>query len=107
VEEKYVLKLFGENVQITSDEGKEYVNELYSTVTDAVEKIENIDRHSSMSKLMKSLFVSVFLADDLMKLRQENEELLKKLASAEKPKPKPKAKKSADNTEVADTKDLL
>ena len=105
MEEKYALKLFGENVQITSAEGKEYVNELYSAVTDAIEKVENIDKHSSMSKLMKSLYVSVFLADDLMKAKQENEELLKKIASAEKPKPRPKAKKSADNTEDADTKD--
>lgn len=92
MEEKYKLNILGENLSITSDQGNDYVKKLYNAITDHIDKIENIDKNSTMSKMTKSLYVSVFLANDLMKAQKEIEELQGKLADAEKP-PKPKGKK--------------
>ena len=84
MEEKYVLKILGENVLITSGDGQEHVNDLYNTIIDALDKVEDVDKQSSLQKLLKSLYVSVFLADELVKVKAENKKLEDALSLAEK-----------------------
>ncbi|MCL2620691.1 MAG: cell division protein ZapA [Defluviitaleaceae bacterium] len=93
MEEKYTLNILGENLSITSDQGHDYVKDLYNAIADHIDKIEDVDKNSTMSKMVKSLYISVFLADDLMKARREIEELQDKLADDKKTSSKPKNKK--------------
>ncbi|MCL2854834.1 MAG: cell division protein ZapA [Defluviitaleaceae bacterium] len=67
MDKKYTLQILGEKLPITSDQGDDYVDELYNTITATLNKIEEADKNSSMSKMTKSLYLAIFLADELLR----------------------------------------
>jgi hypothetical protein len=64
-EKKYNLHFFNENIRIVSNEGDEYIQELYEYIMTVMDGLED------MPYITKALYACVLLADELLKEKRK------------------------------------
>jgi cell division protein ZapA len=100
--------LIDENVyELSSPESPEYIQKVAGYIDKKIKSVYSVKSEGSMNPRLKTLFISLNIADDLFKEKSEVERLQKRLEELEKSLKKSEEQKKKSDEEVISLKSRL